>query len=584
MIRLTDRCAFVSIILLGTLAVIASGCIKEDIGKKGDDTGIVDLPLSIAATAPQRPDAAVGSAPVKTMTPDGTKVYWEDGDQIALFPGAETEAERYRKVLYTASFDGDPRPNAKFYRSQFLSPYKENLGFLAAYPASSVDRWGSNERLTCYVILPAQQTARLGGWDPAAGILAASSMTPEFHFDHAVGYVKFVVDGSTTPFVSVEVAYPDISTVSASDAAYFPASVSDQVVIRYQENTIDVIQYEKAANVMLNDYTLDHYPSSKAVLNTPDSQPFAQGDYYVAVMPRVYPDGLSLVFKSSEGNVAVTRVEGPIDLSAGKVMNVGPVGELTFRTPIQNHTVWSDADGENQGVVFWVDEANPIRAKIVSICDHQHKKWASTAEYFGVEDSDPLVNYESTVGRADFSSEKFPAVAYCKSLRESSGGEWRLPTIEEMKILYNSYYSRTYISPLRGDYNYTDEQENPLSISGFDYREQHDLTKKEYQTVLSSKKNFDAMLEAIGEPAPASLDGVQVIGTSGSYSVDQATYEDGYGTAKGVTYWLHKETRLEGSTGGKNAYMTRIGSYTYANVSKTQGSVYARCIKEVTLQ
>lgn len=571
-------------------------CQQVDIegGKGGDASRSSFLPDEIMAVSPKKGIGVdVEVEDMKSMTPDGTKVYWEEGDQIALFPGAENESERYRKAIYTAIIDGGPQPAATFRRNQDIWPYRDGQLYLAAYPASAVDRWGSNTRLTCYATIPTLQTARAGSWDPSAGIIAASSKTPEFKFDHAVSYVRFVVDASTSPFVSARVAYPDLPSVLTGESLHVNVSVANQLTISYSEESISVDDYKASTQVVLNDYSLNSYPSTKAELTSSDGQPLSPGTYYIAVMPRNYANGLSFVFTDANGNVAVKKLDGPVDLSPGDVANVGTVGTLTFKTPIQNHTVWSDAGGADQGVVFWVDEADPTKAKIVSICNHTPSPWATEDAYFGAESTTGyLKNYNTIVGLDDFSVAKFPAVGYCKQLRDATGGKWHLPTVEDMKILYNSYYGRNYISPLRGTYTEKDGSGNiTLSVSGHDFRYKHEnMSKRDYQTVLSTKKNFDDLLASIGEPSPASLDGVSVTGSSGSYSIDPATLEDPYGrnTAganNGVAYWLHNETKSSGSTLGHNAFICRIGHFQYGNELKSNtNNKYIRCIREVTLE
>lgn len=575
--------------------LLVTSCIQENLDGGGNSKPESFLPDEIKAVAPKKGIGAdVEVEDMKSMTPDGAKVYWENGDQITLFTGAEEESERKNHAIYTAIIDDGPQPTATFRRNQELWPYQDGKLFLAAFPAASIDRWGSNANWTAYAILPTVQTARQGAWDPAAGILAASSRTPEFLFEHAVAYVKFTVSASSSPFVSMHVAYPQIPDYTMSESTHINAAVANQLTIRFTEKTISVQDYNASTAVVLKDYDLVPYPSSKAVLNSPNGQPFTSGTYYLAVMPRAYNSGLSCVFTAADGKVAVMKLNGPINLARGEVFDVGTIGSLTFKTPIQNHTVWTDADGENQGVVFWVDDADPTKAKIISICNHVPSCWSTKAEPFGVEDQKGyLKNYNTIVNRSDFiaSPSDFPAVAFCKQLRDATNSsKWHLPTIEDIRILYNSYYGRNYISPLRASYTYQDENGNTITLNGHDFRYKPDnMTNKDYQKVLSTKKNFDDLLSLIGEPSPASLDGTNVIGTSGSYSIDPASLTDSYGMNSsgmnhGINYWLHCETKASGTYAAKNAFLGRIGHYLYSNGVKTDtNNKYIRCIKEVSL-
>lgn len=570
--------------------LLVTSCIQENLDGGGNSKPDSFLPDEIKAVAPKKSIGAdVEVEDMKSMTPDGTKVYWENGDQITLFTGAEDEAGRRRHAIYTAIIEDGPKSVATFRRDQNIWPYRDGDHYLAAYPASSIDRWGSNTNWTAYAILPTEQTARQGAWDPAAGILAASSRTPDFVFDHAVAYVKFTVNGSSSPFVSMHVAYPDVSTYPMGSDAHVNAAVANQLTIHYAENSITVSDYKASTSVVVKDYDLVPYPSTKAVLNSPDEQPFADGTYYVAVMPREYTSGLSCVFTAADGKVAVMKLNGPINLARGEVFDVGTIGSLTFKTPIQNHTIWSDANGENQGVVFWVDDADPTKGKIVSICNHVRSCWSTILEPMNVENPDAyLSNYTKIVNSSVFSAEAFPAVAFCQELRKRDNVKWHLPTIQDMRILYNSYYGRNYISPLRGQYSLKDANGNTIVQKGLDFRYRPDnMTNKDYQKVLQTKKNFDDLLESIGEPSPASLDGTNVIGTSGNYSIDPNSLLDEFGmntsgANQGINYWLHCETP---NTDGKNAYTVRIGHYAYTNGSKSdRNNKYIRCIREVSLE
>ena len=196
---------------------MTSSCLNDDLGK--DDSGDskkTPLPLEITAKAPERSGSVPGaSAAVKTMTPDGAKVYWEPGDQVAVYPGAASEAERYHSVVYNADID-EAQPVATFVRDFYEWNYEEEDFYYAAYPLASVDRWGSIGNHTCYFQPPVQQTARVGGWDSNSGCLVAMSRTSEFFFEHALAYVKFSVDAGTSPFVSVQVAVSDVANTIGS--------------------------------------------------------------------------------------------------------------------------------------------------------------------------------------------------------------------------------------------------------------------------------------------------------------------------------------------------------------------------------
>jgi hypothetical protein len=312
----------------------------------------------------------------------------------------------------------------------------------------------------------------------------------------------------------------------------------------------------------------------------PDNRSFEVGTYYVAILPKHYPDGLALVFKSPDGTYASKLIPGPITLAPGDVVTFTSIDGLNFKPAITNHTIWSDSQATNQGVVFWVDDADPSHGLVVSKCNHEYTPWATDVKPSGATYDDPVLNYETVVGQDGFASDKYPAVAYCKSLREEFGGDWHLPSIEEFRILYNSYYGRTCIAPLTSPYN-TKDGDTTIEYEGTNFKSQHQTsqTRAEYQTILSVKGAFDKLLQEIGEDN-ASLDGSGVIGEPGNLSLGPITY----GSDNGVTYWTAKEARKDGTYSGEHAFTCRMGQYNYANAVKTNNTnIYVRCIRNVNL-
>lgn len=566
-------------VFLASLVVLAQSCINDNLSDNdGGGSDYSEFPLEITAKAPARSTDGTGSSvAVKTLTPDGKKVYWEPGDQVALCPGASVEAERYDNVVYTADIT-QAQPSATFIRNDVKWNYEDGDFYLAAFPLASVNRWGSVGNHTCYLNPPVVQTARIGGWDPKAGCLVAMSRTSEFEFEHAVAYVKFTVNAETSPFTSVQIAVPGVPSIVLGDterATDKIRQVLDEIKVTYVEGSITSSPHNISRSVLVNDYAPDQYPSTKVVLNSPDGEVFGHGSYYIALLPQEYPDGLSVVFWSADGKAAVKKLVEPVTLNRGDVANVGTIGQLDFKPTIKNHTLW----GDKEGVVFWVDESDPSQGKIVSICSHEPIQWATDVTYAGGNGTDPVVNYDIIVnGRSDEEiKEKFPAIDFCKQLRKSNGGNWHLPSIEELRVLYNSYYARNYVSPIISGKKDGSE--------GYDFRYKNgNQSVAGYQAVLTSKKNFDELLATAGEQSPASLDGVNVTGSPGSYSIDPDSETDEYGIEKGVLYWTARENREDGTSSGHNAYYLQFGFFMHYNALKSDTDKYVRCIKDVSIE
>lgn len=565
---------------LALTIAFAVGCAKELNGDQGGKNTLTSFPVQITANFPS--DQGAGSqAASKTIPYElSEKVYFEPGDQIALSAGALIEDERYVNVIYTAELDS-PQPSATFIREDVKWQYEEDDYYLAAYPAESVNRWGTAGTSACYFRIPQPQVARAGSWDKRAGIIASMSKSTDFTFQHCAAYVKFVVTQDMPEFTSLRVAYPNVAKVLAGESVHSTAAVYNEVRVAYNNGQITSKDFEKDRALVVRDHHLYSFPDTKAEIVYPDNLSFAPGTYYIAVMAKHYPDGLALVFKSPQGTYASKYIDGPFTLAPGDVVTFKTIEGLTFKPALTNHTIWSDAQAQNQGVVFWVDDADPSHGLVVSTCNHQYTQWATSTNPSGATSDDPLSNYDTIVGHIDFPAGNFPAVAYCKSLRDTYGGDWHLPSIEELRILYNSYYGRTCISPLSSPYN-TTEGEAIITIDGTDFRSFHETgqTRTEYQTTLSVKGAFDKLLVEIGE-VDATLDGSIVSGEPGNLSV---TFVQGFGSDKGVTYWTAKESKADGEYQGKNAFTGRFGQYNYGNAVKTNNTnIYVRCIRNVNL-
>lgn len=124
--------------------LLYTSCIQENLDDGGNAKPESFLPDEIKAVAPKKGIGAdVEVEDMKSMTPDGTKVYWENGDQISLFTGAEDQAGRRRHDIYTAIIEDGPKSVATFRRDQNIWTYRDVDHYLAAYPASSIDKFFS---------------------------------------------------------------------------------------------------------------------------------------------------------------------------------------------------------------------------------------------------------------------------------------------------------------------------------------------------------------------------------------------------------------------------------------------------------
>lgn len=289
-------------LLCAAVMSVTAACTKYDAAMGDSSEPVADL-VSVTATAMQ----------TKTLTYDGVNVLWEDGDRIGMFvANSSTQEERKRSAVYETDLSS-PGAEAVFTKVDELQAGLGNGLYYAAYPAEAVVRWGSQNAMDntptarrCYATIPVEQTAVTGGWDRAAGILAASSPDSRFSFNHATAYVKFIVADTTTDFVKLTV----------KSAAGEPLAAVETAILYEDDNAISVSSYSN--------------PSDYVALSTSDGLPFESGTYYIALMPGTFAGGLNFIFENAQGDAITKSVEGSQVLKPGEVAVIGTVGELPF--------------------------------------------------------------------------------------------------------------------------------------------------------------------------------------------------------------------------------------------------------------
>lgn len=467
-------------------------------------------------------EATSGDVQVKTLTQNGTSVLWADGDKIGLRPYVEGDTGPVGVCTYTTSLD-TPSASATFVReeSENNSPSLIDGKYVAVYPATpKLCTW--SKASTKFVLLAAEfdQVADENGWDSSSSLMIASSENSAFSFKHMMSYIKFTVNADSTPF--------DKITVS-------PVNSSEEIISRLQINFDETFSFTFVENKsQCREYV---------TFTNSTGTDFAPGTYYIAINPKTYSEGLNFTFENSNGKTCIKTKSGEVALAAGEVADLGTVGTLRFGDLLKTVTVYEE-NSKKQGVVFWVDPANPFVGKAVSVCAGKLAFETTANATVGATDAtDGLANYNAIVNSDRYiaSPSSFPAVYYCAGLRETLGGNWRLPTISEMQILHDLYYGL-------GDHDF---------VNNTDYRTDASMT---------SKKAFDDALSLLGETEFATLDG--------DSDYDKVSDNAGFGTANGVTYMLGRE-----NSDGK-AQTARFGKYTNSSSARTTTN-YVRCVRDV---
>ena len=129
-----------------------------------------------------------------------------------------------------------------------------------------------------------------------------------------------------------------------------------------------------------------------------------------------------------------------------------------------------DNAGEELGGVFYVDPSDDSKGKVISSAGGL-MPWASANDNWRISSYKGNYDYIHTVvttsERYKDNPEDFPAVSYCEQMRRDYGGNWHVPSLDEMNLLFNAYYGKPYYSNLSAGLEYVD-QEGVVAAQRFD--------------------------------------------------------------------------------------------------------------------
>ena len=476
-----------------------------------------EVPVSEAPTA-EMDVITAKTADTKVTTLDGVNVLWDKGDKIHLFTRTWNEgASKFDAGWcdYTTTLDA-PSASATFVRDAANTNTVDNTsGQYLAINHKGATVVTQSRDYYAQIALNKEQVAKNGG-DFVSTLLYAASENSEFTFSHAVAYLKFTVDQNTTPFKKLTVS---------------PVNSSEYVVSRIQITFSDDVTCQP---IPLNASNKPYSQSSQTVsVTTDDAADFAPGTYYFAINTGTYADGLKLTFSNGSEEVVITTPSN-VQMKAGDVANIGTVGKLDFPAPTEKFepSLYVE-NGENMGVVFWVDPSDPTKGKAVSGA-YMQGAWGPTdfiddAASFDTDDS--KANFENVTNRSDYKANKanFPAVYFCESLGEG----WRLPSVAELEIVVRVWSGYT------GEFDYTIDNS--------------------YTAIETNKTAFDALL-------------LQCKDIDKGFAV--------LGDTKANWYWTG-----QGNSADKKIRRTKVCPSYFQSAAKATGTTnLVRCVRDVEIK
>ena len=119
-----------------------------------------------------------GTTTKAAMGPEGKTILWKSGDAISIFDGAGN-----KQFTLKAESDGQKS-------GSFTGKCYESESYVAVYPYTEGATLSYDRKSVSNIVLPDEQNAVAGGFDPKAALMIAKSETTTLQFKNAVGFIK----------------------------------------------------------------------------------------------------------------------------------------------------------------------------------------------------------------------------------------------------------------------------------------------------------------------------------------------------------------------------------------------------------
>ncbi|MBE6217916.1 MAG: hypothetical protein E7124_07725 [Bacteroidales bacterium] len=225
----------------------------------------------------------------KTVLSDNTKIYWYDGDRIAVKGETSPFTCDLEEPSQQADFSGNVETADVYY---------------AVYPHGALTSWSGT---VAAMTLPSKQSAQKGSFADGLHMAAAKTTSQEksFTFENILGYVKFTIGPSSGSIRSVEV------TATGDEA------LAGSFTVDCASDTPEAVVSTGVSTVVL---------SSETVLE--------EGDYYIALLPGEYSHGLQFTFTDIDGATASASYNKALTMEAGHINPIGTVKGLKWSSTV----------------------------------------------------------------------------------------------------------------------------------------------------------------------------------------------------------------------------------------------------------
>ena len=281
----------IRIISVAAAAAMFMACAKENIITPSSQE------LSLLTFNAVAAESASDDATKTVLAENGLDVLWTAGDAISVCGAASAfTSDLAEGSSAETSFSGEALAADVYY---------------AVYPYSAVKTWTGS---TVTLELPADQVPALNTFADGLSICYASTSAEDmaFRFEHLLGYVKFTIDENSGAVTTVNIATNGNEPLAGS----FTVDLSSETPSASASGSMSHIVMESET-------------------------PLAPGNYYIAMLPGTYSQGLTISFLGENGGSDVKSMNTSLTLEAGKIQNIGTVARLDgISTDVNERVIW----------------------------------------------------------------------------------------------------------------------------------------------------------------------------------------------------------------------------------------------------
>ena len=284
-------------IFMMAAAIAAVSCAQEIMpegvtGNTGNTVNVELQPMTFSAISSDESKAVL----------DNRSIQWQSDDAISVFDGSGNRKFTTTDNGSKATFEGLAAVAEEYYA---IYPYQENAVFTATGTVN-----GSDFENYISMTIPTEQTATAGSFDPKA-FLSISKVDAEgnLRFNNLLGLVQFKLADAA-----------NVASVTLS------GNNSEQLAG-------DIYAYYTAEGNQMNTYG-----AARSKLVTLKGEFVADTDYYFAVRPCAFEQGLTISVEYKDGETVTRKylssTKAPSEeLTAGSMMKLGTLDNLKEGTP-----------------------------------------------------------------------------------------------------------------------------------------------------------------------------------------------------------------------------------------------------------